>query len=170
MLLNQFARAVYLSLLPARTLSFSLRHFSPALRCCEHCKALKLTHTGLQAVVKAAQKAKELDAEHVGIGKAYQTAPEMGIQTTAADLSVKAKEKAAPFVEKAKVAGGNIAEKWKVLLLSLFVSCAFSLSLSRSVPPTLAPSLPLPRSLHAHRAFSTLFAVSSTHAIHAELR
>ena len=64
-------------------------------------------------MVKAAQKAKELDAKHVGIGKAYQTAPEKGIETTAAEFSVKAKEKAAPLVEKAKIAGSNVAEQWK---------------------------------------------------------
>lgn len=48
-----------------------------------------------------------------------------GVETTAADLSAKAKvagssiaQKAQPMVERAKVAGSSISEKWKVSLLN----------------------------------------------------
>lgn len=52
----------------------------------------EIAKSGGEAVVKAAQKAKDFDAEHVGVGKA----------------AVSAK----PLVEKAKTAGKSLAEKW----------------------------------------------------------
>ena len=61
-------------------------------------------------MVKTAQNAKELDAEHVGIGKTYQAAPYMGVENAAADLSGKAKATAAPLVEKVKSAAHCLSE------------------------------------------------------------
>jgi hypothetical protein len=84
----------------------------------------EVAKTGGTAVVQAAQKAKELDAEHVGLrekaSSAYASAPQVGLEESAAALSVKAKvaggalaEKAQPLVAKAKVTGSSVAEKWK---------------------------------------------------------
>ena len=42
-------------------------------------------------MVRAAQKAKELDAQHVGMGEGYKNATDLGIASTASELSIKAK-------------------------------------------------------------------------------
>jgi len=63
-----------------------------------------------QVVVTAAQRAMEIDAQHVGVGRAYQKAPDLGISSTASELSIKAQ----PLIEKAKRAKDTMADKWKV--------------------------------------------------------
>ena len=69
----------------------------------------EIAKNGGEAVVKAAQKAKDFDANHVGVGNAYQTAPELGIAATASKAAVSAK----PLVAKAKTAGRSLAVKWE---------------------------------------------------------
>lgn len=57
-----------------------------------NCQVGEIAKKGGEGVVKAVQKAKDFDAEHVGVGTAYQKSPELGIAATASNLSCKAKE------------------------------------------------------------------------------
>ncbi len=73
-----------------------------------------LTFEESQAVVNFAQKAKELDSQHVGVATGVSTAYQSARGSVAGQiLTAKAKETAQPLLEKAKLAGSNMVEKWK---------------------------------------------------------
>jgi len=87
-----------------------------------------------QVVATAAQRAMEIDAQHVGVGRAYQKAPDLGISSTASELSIKAQ----PLIEKAKTAKDTIADKWKVSATAQIAvnSVLFSLVFWLTTPPS----------------------------------
>ena len=66
-------------------------------------------------MVNFAQKAKELDSQHVGVATGVSTAYQSARGSVAGQiLTAKAKETAQPLLEKAKLAGSNMVEKWKI--------------------------------------------------------
>ena len=73
--------------------------------------------TGGKAVVDAAQKAKHYDAEHVGLAEkassAYQSAPDVGFEPVAAQLSQQAKVAGSVLVQKAQPVVARAKDKWR---------------------------------------------------------
>ena len=76
-------------------------------------KVGEVAKSGREAVVKAVKMAKEIDAKHVGAGAAYQTAPDLGIASTTAELSSKAKERMQPLLTQAKTTKETLLDRWK---------------------------------------------------------
>jgi hypothetical protein len=73
--------------------------------------------TGGKAVVDAAQKAKHYDEEYVGMvekaSTAYQSAPDVGFEPVAAQLSAQAKVAGSVLVEKAQPVVARAKDKWR---------------------------------------------------------
>ncbi len=84
------------------------------VKAAQKAKELDAQHVGVQiGMLSTLQKAKELDAQHVGVATGVSSAYQSARGSVAGQILTAAKETAQPLLEKAKLAGNNMVEKVK---------------------------------------------------------